>query len=85
MVKEFNNVAAYDVLQEIHLKARDLIAQLVLTSVTKTKDESINNTRKTSELGPGGSIRGKVFNFFFYIVFTLLLFWDPYDFPKVLS
>ena len=85
MVKEFNNVAAYDLLQEIHLKARDLIAQLVLTSVTKTKDESINNTRKTSQLGPGGSIRGKVFKFFFYIVFTLLLFWNPHDFPKVLS
>ena len=77
MVKEFNNVAAYDLLQEIHLKARDLSAQLVLTSVTKTKDESINNTRKTSQLGPGGSIRGKVFNFFFLYCFYIIALLEP--------
>ena len=31
MVKEFNNVAAYDLLQEIHLKARDLKTKTILS------------------------------------------------------
>ena len=61
MVKEFNNVAGYDLVREIHLKAPDLIAQLVLTSVMQTIDESISNTMKTFQLDPGGSIRGIVF------------------------
>ena len=69
MIKEFNNVAGYDLLREIHLKAPYLIAQLVLTSVTKTIDESINNTMKTFQLGPGHSVRCKVFKIFFSILF----------------
>ena len=61
MVKDFNNVAGYDLVREIHIKAPGLIAQLVLTSVTKTIYESISNPMKTFQLGPGGCIRGKVF------------------------
>ena len=73
MVKEFNNVAGYDLVRDIHLKTPNLIAQLVLTSVTQTIDESISNTMKTFQLGPGGSIRGKVFlkGFFYFPLFFL--------------
>ena len=76
MVKEFNNVAGYDLVRDIYLKTPDLIAQLVLTSVTQTIDESISNTMKTFQLGPAGAIRGKIsFNFFlfYFIICTFLL------------
>ena len=88
MVKEFNNVAGYDLVRDIHLKTPDLIAQLVLTSVTQTIDESISNTMKTFQLGPAGSIRGKIFFSFFSILlyfFYFLLFWKSDDFVKFLS
>ena len=75
MVKEFNNVVGYNLVREIHLKASDLIAQLlVLTSFTQTIDESISNTMKTFQLGPSGSIRGKNFNLFFYFPLVFLIF-----------
>ena len=88
MVKEFNNVAGYDLVRDIHLKTPDLIAQLVLTSVTQTIDESISNTMKTFQLGPAGSIRGKIFSNIFSIYFiysTFLLFWNTDDFVKFVS
>ena len=88
MVKEFNKVAGYDLVRDIHLKTPDLIAQLVLTSVTQTIDESISNTMKTFQLGPAGSIRGKIFFSFFSILlyfFYFLLFWKSDDFVKFLS
>ena len=70
MVKEFNNVAGYDLVRDIHLKTPDLIAQLVLSSVTQTLDESISNTMKTFQLDPAGTIIGKIsFNFFSILLY----------------
>ena len=69
MVKEFNNVAGYDLVKNINLKSPDLIAVLVLNSITQTLDESISNTMRSFQLSTAGSYKGKVpYSFYFFIL-----------------
>ena len=68
MVKEFNNVAGYDLVKNINLKSPDLIAFLVLNSITQTLDESISDTMRTFQLSTTGSYKGKTsYTFYFFI------------------
>ena len=68
MVKEFNNVAGYDLVKNINLKSPDLIAFLVLNSITQTLDESISDTMRTFQLSTTGSYKGKNFYTFYFFI-----------------
>ena len=65
MVNEFNCAAGYTLVKNINLKSPDLIAHLVLKSITQTLDESISDTMRTYQLSADGS--GKlIYSFYFF-------------------
>ena len=67
MVNEFNRVAGYNLVKNINLKSPDLMAHLVLNSITQTLDESISDTLRTYQISTDGS--GKLL-YSFYLFST---------------
>ena len=65
MVNEFNRTAGYNLVKNINLKSPDLIAHLVLKSITQTLGDSISDTMRTYQPSTGGS--GKLlYSFYFF-------------------
>ena len=65
MVNEFNRATGYNLVKNINLKSPDLIAHLVLKSITQTLDESIRDTMQTYQISADGS--GKLlYSFYFF-------------------
>ena len=64
MIKEFNHVAGYNLVKNIKLKSPDLIAHLVLKSITQTLEESISVTIRNTQLSTDGS--GKLRSSFYF-------------------